>query len=52
MALSVGDTVTRGQVIGLVGDTGQSTGPHLHFGIMIGTETIDPLPWIETHANS
>lgn len=51
MTLSVGDTITRGQVIGLVGDTGQSTGPHLHFGIMIGTETVDPLAWIEANAN-
>jgi murein DD-endopeptidase MepM/ murein hydrolase activator NlpD len=52
MTLSVGDAVARGQVVGLVGDTGQSTGPHLHFGIMLGTETVDPLLWIQAHANS
>ncbi|MES1212227.1 MAG: M23 family metallopeptidase, partial [Leifsonia sp.] len=33
MHLSVGQAVSRGQLVGLVGDTGESTGPHFHFGI-------------------
>lgn len=37
-----GDTVHKGQVIGYVGNTGQVTGPQLHFGIRKGRETIDP----------
>lgn len=52
LAVSVGQTVTRGQQLGLVGNTGQSTGPHLHFGIQIGDTLIDPLPWLTEHVNS
>ena len=51
LAVAVGEEVTIGQQVGLVGDTGQSTGPHLHFGIVVGGETIDPLPWLVEHAN-
>ncbi len=50
--VAVGQTVTRGQQLGLVGSTGQSTGPHLHFGIQIGDTLIDPLPWLTQHVNS
>jgi murein DD-endopeptidase MepM/ murein hydrolase activator NlpD len=52
LTVAVGQTVTRGQVLGLVGSTGQSTGPHLHFAIQIGDTLIDPLPWLQQHANS
>lgn len=51
LAVAVGQQVTLGQQVGLVGSTGQSTGPHLHFGIVIGGQTIDPLPWLYQHAN-
>jgi murein DD-endopeptidase MepM/ murein hydrolase activator NlpD len=51
LAVVVGQQVTIGQQLGLVGSTGQSTGPHLHFGIIIGGELVDPEPWLHEHAN-
>jgi murein DD-endopeptidase MepM/ murein hydrolase activator NlpD len=50
--VEVGDPVTVGQVIGQTGNTGRSTGPHLHFEIMLnGTEHVDPLAWLYANAN-
>jgi murein DD-endopeptidase MepM/ murein hydrolase activator NlpD len=52
LRLAVGQTVTRGQLVGLVGDTGASTGAHLHFGIEDSSGTlIDSLAWIRQYAN-
>jgi murein DD-endopeptidase MepM/ murein hydrolase activator NlpD len=44
--VAVGDTVNAGDVIGAVGSTGRSTGPHLHFELRVGGEAIDPQPWM------
>jgi murein DD-endopeptidase MepM/ murein hydrolase activator NlpD len=44
--VAVGDTVARGQTIGLVGATGRVTGPHLHWNARYGTHTVDPLDLI------
>jgi len=51
LAVRVGDEVIPGEVIGQVGSTGESTGPHLHFGILSGgTKPIDPVAWLRKHA--
>ena len=41
--LGVGSQVRQGQLIGYVGSTGQSTGPHLHYEIKINGNLVDPL---------
>lgn len=44
---SVGDEVQKGDVIAFVGNTGRSTGPHVHFEVRINGATYDPLLFIE-----
>ena len=40
-----GDLVQAGQVIGGLGSTGASTGPHLHWGLYVNGQAVDPVPW-------
>jgi len=42
-----GTIVRKGETVALVGSTGYSTGPHLHFEIRSNGESIDPLPFLE-----
>ena len=46
LAVSEGTEVKQGDVIAYVGSTGISTGAHLHFGISINGEYVDPLIYV------
>jgi murein DD-endopeptidase MepM/ murein hydrolase activator NlpD len=48
VAVGVGDPVTAGTVVGMLGSTGESTGPHLHYEIRRGDVAVDPMPFLET----
>jgi murein DD-endopeptidase MepM/ murein hydrolase activator NlpD len=46
VSVAVGDTVERGQAIAVVGSTGRSTGPHVHFEVLKDGRQIDPMAFI------
>jgi len=43
-----GDLVTRGQVIGSVGSSGRSTGPHVHFEVALNGRTVNPSKYLKS----
>ena len=45
-AVHAGERVTKGQLIGYVGTTGRSTGPHLHYEVRVAGEAVDPTPYM------
>jgi murein DD-endopeptidase MepM/ murein hydrolase activator NlpD len=52
LLVTAGQVVGQGQVIGLEGSTGWSTGPHVHFEVRQGRELLDPLPLVMRPAPS
>jgi murein DD-endopeptidase MepM/ murein hydrolase activator NlpD len=46
LVVSVGDVVTKGQVIAKMGSTGRSTGPHVHYEILRNNRQIDPMKYV------
>lgn len=46
LTVSVGDVVTKGQVIAKMGSTGRSTGPHVHYEILRNNKQIDPTKYV------
>ena len=54
LRFKAGDQVKVGDIVALTGDTGYSTGPHLHFEIRIGGkdgQQVDPLAWLYANTN-
>jgi murein DD-endopeptidase MepM/ murein hydrolase activator NlpD len=51
-AIYKGQKVQQGQVIGFIGNTGLSTGPHLHYEVHLGTGVIDPLRFLNIRASA
>lgn len=47
MVVATGDKVSKGQKIGLLGNTGRSTGPHLHFQVVKQNKTVNPLSYVK-----
>lgn len=46
IAVKRGEAVTRGQIIGYAGNTGYSTGPHLHYEVSVNGKRVDPMKYI------
>jgi murein DD-endopeptidase MepM/ murein hydrolase activator NlpD len=47
-----GQRVQQGDVIGYIGNTGLSTGPHLHYEIHVGSDVVDPYKYLNIRSNA
>jgi murein DD-endopeptidase MepM/ murein hydrolase activator NlpD len=50
-SVRIGQRVQQGEVIGFVGNTGLSTGPHLHYEVHIGSDVVDPYKYINIRSS-
>ncbi|MGJ3251584.1 MAG: peptidoglycan DD-metalloendopeptidase family protein [Elainellaceae cyanobacterium] len=44
---SQGDSISKGQIVGYLGNTGRSTGPHLHYSVYHNNKTVDPRSYLD-----
>jgi murein DD-endopeptidase MepM/ murein hydrolase activator NlpD len=50
--VKAGDLISRGQEVALVGSTGRSTGPHLHFEVRVGEKSVNPRRFLPREADA
>ena len=46
ITVTAGSRVRKGDIIGYVGSTGRSTGPHLHYEVRIDGQAVNPVPYM------